>query len=123
MNDGIEFCPDYLDPVGIQAWKNITPKLWAKGLILPLDTDALAILCQIFSSYIRALEQAKEREKNAPEEAKILHEIAEDYRQSCRESATMFFAIQGERVHLTQMTDDGYDKELLETFSWTLPNQ
>ena len=123
MNDGIEFCPDYLDPMSIQAWKNITPKLWGKGLILPLDRDALAILCCEFSNYIKTLEQAKEREHCAPDEAKLLREIAEETRCSCRKWATVFFAVKEDRVHLAPMTEDGYDAELLEIFSWTPPNQ
>ncbi len=122
MNDGFEFCPDYLDPVGIQAWKNITPKLWGKGLILPLDSEMLGLLCSIFSSYIKTMQEAKGKEKEAPEEAKILREIAEDSRHSCRECATAFFAIKEERVHLAPMRNDGYDAELFEIFSWTPPN-
>ena len=76
MNDGSEFCPDYLDPVGIQAWKNITPKLWGKGLILPLDSEMLGLLCSIFSSYIKTMQEAKARKIDRPEEARILYEIA-----------------------------------------------
>ena len=88
MNDGIEFCPPHLDEIGIQAWKNITPKLWAKGLMLPLDSDMLALLCCAFSDYIRCLDEAKSEDEGAPDKAKILYEIAEDYRRSCRRPDT-----------------------------------
>ncbi len=123
MDNAIEFCPTHLDEIGIQAWKNITPTLWGRGLILPLDSEMLGLLCSTFADYIKTMQQAKARKIDRPEEARILYEIAEDSRLMCRSLAKEFFAIKEERVRLAPMTEDGYDAELLRMFSWTPSSQ